>query len=59
MAQQLNYGTGRRKTSTARVYLDSGNGNITVNGATISEPDIEAVDGIIHAIDAVLLPPAG
>ena len=32
MAQQLNYGTGRRKTSTARVYLDSGNGNITVNG---------------------------
>jgi small subunit ribosomal protein S9 len=32
MAQQMNYGTGRRKTSTARVYLDSGNGNITVNG---------------------------
>jgi small subunit ribosomal protein S9 len=32
MAQQLNYGTGRRKTSTARVFLDSGNGNITVNG---------------------------
>jgi small subunit ribosomal protein S9 len=32
MAQQFNYGTGRRKTSTARVFLDSGNGNITVNG---------------------------
>jgi small subunit ribosomal protein S9 len=28
----MNYGTGRRKTSTARVFLDSGNGNITVNG---------------------------
>ena len=32
MAQQMNYGTGRRKTSAARVYLDTGNGNITVNG---------------------------
>ena len=25
------YGTGRRKTSTARVFLKSGNGDITVN----------------------------
>lgn len=25
------YGTGRRKTSTARVYLTSGNGTITIN----------------------------
>ena len=25
------YGTGRRKTSTARVFLSSGSGNITVN----------------------------
>ena len=25
------YGTGRRKTSTARVYLTSGKGNITIN----------------------------
>ena len=25
------YGTGRRKTSTARVFLQSGSGNITVN----------------------------
>ena len=25
------YGTGRRKTSTARVYLTKGSGNITVN----------------------------
>ena len=32
MAQQMNYGTGRRKTSAARVFLSTGNGNITVNG---------------------------
>ncbi|MGH8259032.1 MAG: 30S ribosomal protein S9, partial [Steroidobacteraceae bacterium] len=32
MALQHNYGTGRRKTATARVYLHSGTGQITVNG---------------------------
>jgi small subunit ribosomal protein S9 len=29
------YGTGRRKTSTARVFLTSGTGNITINNRTI------------------------
>jgi len=31
MAATPNYGTGRRKTATARVYLRSGKGTITVN----------------------------
>ena len=31
------YGTGRRKTSTARVFLRSGTGNIQINGRTIDE----------------------
>ena len=31
MAVSTNYGTGRRKTSTARVFLRPGNGTITVN----------------------------
>ncbi len=31
MAATQYYGTGRRKTSTARVYLRSGGGNITIN----------------------------
>ncbi|NDF85038.1 MAG: 30S ribosomal protein S9, partial [Gammaproteobacteria bacterium] len=30
-----NYGTGRRKTSTARVFLKPGNGKITINSRTI------------------------
>ena len=30
-----NYGTGRRKTSTARVFLKPGNGKITINDRTI------------------------
>ena len=29
--QNQNYGTGRRKTSTARVFLRPGSGNVTVN----------------------------
>jgi small subunit ribosomal protein S9 len=32
-----NYGTGRRKTSTARVFLRPGSGNITVNDRTLDQ----------------------
>lgn len=31
------YGTGRRKTSTARVFLSQGNGEIIVNGKSLDE----------------------
>ena len=31
MASTQYYGTGRRKTSTARVFLTNGSGNITIN----------------------------
>lgn len=32
--------------------------NVTVNGAQVVEADIDASNGVIHAIDRVLLPPA-
>jgi small subunit ribosomal protein S9 len=32
-----NYGTGRRKTSSARVFLRPGSGAITINGRDIAE----------------------
>ena len=35
MTAQTNYGTGRRKTATARVFLSAGNGKITINDRTI------------------------
>jgi small subunit ribosomal protein S9 len=35
MASTQNYGTGRRKTSTARVFITPGSGNITVNDRTL------------------------
>ncbi len=34
---ERNYGTGRRKTSTARVFLSQGSGNIVVNGKPLDE----------------------
>ena len=37
MAIQHNYGTGRRKTSAARVFLRAGTGNLTINGKTIQD----------------------
>ncbi len=36
-SQQQNYGTGRRKSSTARVFLRSGSGKIVVNGRPVDE----------------------
>ena len=36
MAEQY-YATGRRKTSSARVYLSTGAGDITVNGMPVDE----------------------
>ncbi|HKD55500.1 MAG TPA: 30S ribosomal protein S9 [Steroidobacteraceae bacterium] len=35
--QQNHYGTGRRKTATARVYLKPGSGKITVNDRPLDE----------------------
>ncbi|MGA2024632.1 MAG: 30S ribosomal protein S9 [Steroidobacteraceae bacterium] len=37
MAATVNYGTGRRKSSTARVYMQAGNGRITINNRPIDE----------------------
>ena len=37
MSTDLYYGTGRRKTSTARVYLRPGTGNITVNSRDLDK----------------------
>lgn len=33
----MNYGTGRRKTSAARVFLAAGSGKITINNKTLDE----------------------
>ncbi len=37
MAETQYYGTGKRKTSVARVFLRSGKGVITINGKTLDD----------------------
>ena len=37
MANEKYYGTGRRKSSVARVYIAAGSGKITVNGREVKE----------------------
>ena len=37
MAETRHYGTGRRKTATARVYLKPGSGRITVNDRSLDD----------------------
>ena len=37
MAMTQNYGTGRRKRSSARVFLRPGTGNITINGKSLED----------------------
>ena len=37
MAMNQYYGTGRRKTASARVFLRPGSGNVTVNGRPLDE----------------------
>lgn len=34
-------------------------GSVMVDTATVTQPDIEASNGVIHAIDAVLMPASG
>jgi small subunit ribosomal protein S9 len=36
-ATQQNYGTGRRKSAIARVWLEPGDGNISINGRDVKE----------------------
>jgi small subunit ribosomal protein S9 len=37
MAQTQNYGTGRRKTATARVFIKPGKGAITINSKSLAD----------------------
>lgn len=40
------------------VALKSDNGKVTVNDANVTQSDLAAENGVIHAIDAVLTPPS-
>lgn len=40
------------------LFVERSGGSITVNDANVTSADIEGVNGVIHVIDAVLLPPS-
>jgi len=42
-----NYGTGRRKTSTARVFLRPGSGNVTINNKPFETYFFDALDRMV------------
>ena len=49
-----------KQTGTAQgkaVTFGSAGGTLTVNGAKIVKPNVDCTNGMIHVIDAVLLPP--
>ena len=49
-----------KQTGTAQgkaVTFGSTGGTLTVNGAKIVKPNVDCTNGMIHVIDAVLLPP--
>jgi uncharacterized surface protein with fasciclin (FAS1) repeats len=41
------------------LQITSLNGNVMVNGANVVTPNVYASNGIVHEIDAVILPPTG
>jgi uncharacterized surface protein with fasciclin (FAS1) repeats len=40
------------------VEIETADGTVTVNGATVTTADVEASNGVIHVIDEVLVPPS-
>lgn len=43
--------------SPLTITVDDASGEVMVNEAAVVQPDVEASNGVIHAIDQVLLPP--
>jgi len=43
----------------ATIDVDPSGGGVTVNGANVISADVMASNGVIHVIDAVILPPEG
>ena len=58
MSTDLSDGMMAATVNGAEITIGTMNG-VTVNGANVVTADIEASNGVIHVIDAVILPPEG
>jgi small subunit ribosomal protein S9 len=59
MVGEYNYGTGRRKSSVARVFIKSGKGNIVVNGKPLDKYFSRETGRMIVMQPLVLCPKTG
>ncbi len=52
VVKNLSYGTGRRKTSVARVFLRQGSGKISINGRDVGNyfPNIDQVNMVLQPL---------
>lgn len=57
MAGDLSDGMTATTVNGADITINVSGGTVTVNGATVTTADIEGTNGVIHVIDAVILPP--
>ena len=65
MSTEFDYGTGRRKTATARTRLYAGSGNIEINGRSVDKFDVKVnvcgggvtgqAEAVRHGISRALL----
>jgi len=58
MSTDLSNGMKAGTANGAEVMITIKNGNVMVNGAKVTAADIAATNGVVHVIDAVILPPA-
>jgi len=57
MASDVEKYDAAKTANTAQIDIDAGAGGVKVNNANVTATDIVATNGVIHVIDAVLLPP--
>ncbi|HEX6228964.1 MAG TPA: fasciclin domain-containing protein, partial [Solirubrobacterales bacterium] len=58
-ASELSDGQMLKTVQGGSLMVKVADGNVTVNGATVAMPDVEASNGVVHVIDEVLTPPQG
>lgn len=46
-------------TTNGTIYITKNSSGVSVNGAKVTQADVQASNGVIHVIDRVLFPPAG
>ena len=58
MSTDLSDGMKATTANGADITININDGKVTVNGANVTAADIAASNGVVHVIDAVILPPS-